>query len=112
MDILTRIKNSEFRSEVLKKLQSAKINDQIQGADLITELPITSINDVYFSIIAKIVQDISNHNPSINNNIILHDIVLLGLCKSRKGKKFDTYYNEIIDDIEKNIILVNKIFID
>jgi hypothetical protein len=112
MDILTRIKNSEFRGEVLKKLQSAKINDQIEGAELVTELPVTSLNDVYYSIICKIVQDINKHNPTISNTIILHDVILLSLCKSRKGKKFDTYYDEIISDIEKNISLVNKIFID
>lgn len=112
MDIITRIKNSEFRSEVLKVLQSAKINEQIEGAELVTELPVSSLNEVYFTIISKLVQDIENHNPTINNTIITHDVVLLCLCKSRKGKKFDAYYDEVTKDIEKHIKLVNKIYID
>lgn len=112
MDILTRVKNSEFRSEVLKTLQSAKINDKIEGAGFINEVPISSISDVYFSIIAKIVQDVDQHNSVITNDILLRDIVLLCLCKSKKGKKFDAYYTEIIADIEKNINLINKIFIE
>jgi hypothetical protein len=112
MDILTRIKNSEFRGDVLKILQSAKINDQIEGAGIVNDIPISSLADTYFSIVCKIVQDIQNYNPKINNNIILHDVVLLCLCKSRKGKKFDKYYDEIIADVEKNINLINKIFIE
>ena len=47
-----------------------------------------------------------------NNTKLLHDIVILALCKSRKGKKFDDYYDEIIADIEKNLKLSNKIFIE
>ena len=112
MDIITRIKNSEFRGEILKILQSAKINDQIDGAELVSEVPISSLNDIYFTIISKLVQDIENHNPTINNNIITHDLVLLCLCKGRKGKKFDVYYDEIKKDIEKHIVIVNKIFVE
>ena len=111
MDIQTRIKNSQFRKEVLSILQSAKIHGKIEGSIYINEIPISNINDVYLSIICKIVQDIDNHNE-INNDKILHDIVILALCKSRKGKKFDTYYDEIVADIEKYIKLSNKIFIE
>lgn len=111
MDIQTRIKNSQFRKDVLNILQSAKIHEKIEGASLINEIPVSSINDIYFSIISKIIQDISEHNAS-DNTKILHDIVLLALCKSRRGKKFDAYYNDIINDIDKNITLSNKIFIE
>jgi len=111
MDIQTRIKNSEFRKDVLNILQSAKINERIEGAGLINEMPISSINDLYFSLISKIVQDVVNHTPS-DNTKLLHDVVLLALCKSRRGKKFDSYYTEIINDLEKNITLSNKIFIE
>ena len=116
MDIQTRIKNSEFRKEVLAVLQSAKIHTKIEGAKFIEEIPISAINDVYMSLICKLIQDINNSidksNDSKDNNKLLHDMVLLTLCKSRKGKKFDDYYNEIIKDIEKNLDLSNKIFIE
>ena len=111
MDITTRIKNSEFRKEVLSILQSSKINNKIEGSKLINEMPISNINDVYFSILCKIIQDITNH-IDVDNTKILHDVVLLALCKSRKGKKFDAYYNEIISDIDKNINLTSKLFIE
>ncbi len=110
MDILTRIKNSEFRKEVIKILQSAKINNKIEGVEIIDEMPISNINDTYFSIICKIVQDIEKH-AEIDNTAILRDVVILSLCKNRKGKKFDTYYDEIIADIEKNTKLVSKLLI-
>jgi hypothetical protein len=114
MDIQTRIKNSEFRKEVLSVLQSAKIHTRIEGSKFLEEIPTSQINDVYMSLICKIVQDINNAliNKSPENTKLLHDIVLLGLCKSRKGKKFDDYYDEIIKDIEKNLKLSNKIFIE
>lgn len=111
MDIQTRIKNSQFRKDTLNILQNAKINERIEGAEIINELPLASINEVYMSIICKIVQDVVNHTLT-DNTKLLHDVVLLALCKSRRGKKFDEYYEEIIADLEKNITLSNKIFIE
>lgn len=116
MDIQTRIKNSEFRKEVLVVLQSAKIHTKIEGSKFVEEIPISSINDVYMSLICKLIQDINNSmsksDDRKDNTKLLHDMVLLTLCKSRKGGKFDDYYNEIIKDIEKNLDLSNKIFIE
>ncbi len=115
MDIQTRIKNSEFRKEVLGILQSAKIHDKIEGSQYIEVMPISSINDVYMSGICKIVQDIKHFVSGmsvVDNTKLLHDIVILALCKSRKGKKFDDYYNDIIKDLEKNLDLSSKIFIE
>jgi hypothetical protein len=112
VDILTRIKNSQFRSEVLSVLQSAKINQKIQGANIIKEMPMNNMVDVYFAGICKLVQDVENHNQEIKNEDLLREIVIMALCKSRKGKKFDDYYNEIINDLEKNIKLTNKLFME
>ncbi len=112
MDILTRIRNSEFRAEVLKVLQSAKINEQIRGAELVNEIPISNMNDVYHSIIAKLVQTIKNKEQTSNNTMLLHDVVLMALCKSKKGKKFDKYYDDILSDIDKNMKISSKLFID
>jgi hypothetical protein len=66
--------------------------------------------------ICKLIQDIefslSKQDMIKNNTKLLHDIVILALCKARKNKKFDDYYDEIIADIEKNLKLSNKIFIE
>lgn len=116
MDIQTRIKNSEFRKEVLNVLQSAKIHDRIEGAKYINEIPVSQIQDIYMACICKLIQDInqnvSQSDTQKDNSKLLHDIVILALCKSRKGKKFDTYYDEIVKDVEKNVELSNKIFIE
>lgn len=113
MDIQTRIKNSEFRKEVLNILQASKIHDKIEGSKYITEIPISQISDVYMVCICKLIQDTEpNKNTEKDNTKLLHDVVILALCKSRKGKKFDDYYDEIIKDIEKYIENSSKIFIE
>ncbi len=113
MDIQTRIKNAEFRGEVLKILQASKIHDKVEGSKYINEIPISQIQDVYMACICKLVQDTDpNKNSEKDNEKLLHDVVILALCKSRKGKKFDAYYDEIIKDVEKNSENTSKIFLE
>jgi len=116
MDIQTRLKNSEFRKEVLGILQASKIHDKVEGSKFINEIPVSQIQDIYMVNICKLIQDIefslSKQYMIKNNTKLLHDIVILALCKARKGKNFDDYYDEIIADIEKNLKLSNKIFIE
>lgn len=113
MDIQTRIKNSEFRKEVLNILQASKIHDKVEGSKYINEIPISQIQDVYMVCICKLIQDTEpNKNTEKDNQKLLHDIVILALCKSRKGKKFDDYYDEIVKDIEKYLENSSKMFME
>lgn len=113
MDIQTRIKNSEFRKEVLNILQASKIHDRVEGSKYINEIPISQVQDVYMTCVCKLIQDIEpNKNTEKDNEKLLHDMIILALCQSRKGKKFDDYYDEIVKDIEKYSKNTSKIFLE
>lgn len=116
MDIQTRLRNSEFRKEILGILQASKIHDKIEGSQYIEEIPAASVGEVYMVLLCKLIQDIEyslGKNKIIKNDVsLLHDVVLLCLCKGRKGKKFDDYYNEILSDIDKNLKMSSKIFME
>jgi hypothetical protein len=103
MDILTRIKNPLYKNEISILFKKNKLE--------LDDIPINYINDLYFSMICKLVQDINEINQEITSENLTNNIIYLLSCKSRKNIKFDIAYKEIINDINNKITKLDKFLI-
>ena len=103
MDIVSRISTPDFRNNIEKIITTSELLNEIDGAEYIARITPRDAKLMHNIIINKIKQDISRKNE-INNQRLVHDIVLSILLAQRvSSKKMDVIYNTIIVQLDRHL---------